>query len=443
MSLVDEFFSRVIPAKLNEPTHVTLHLEDGPTPIETTLVLRIDPERDLVADFYCVEVGCNTGWAQFRLSRTVQKMQPITVRFYGVSGARDMQAIVNRINHFGAAKGQLIFMDGRVKIRDSKMKNAKFSIVDFPLFHGQQATYFVETTYSDLPNHGTARALGRSEIEADGWKIIIAECADKDQYAVTHNGHITRTDGSEFALEEVEHLIDGLIYFFAFVTGIYRHPTTVLGTGADEYAVWGRVISFNQGKYVADNWFSRFHGQSLGALFPEFWGNFNANNEAIRNIITSYAESSMIAHIGLYKNALTTSQSALEAVARWALGRDMKWMQSGREPATEYIQEALCTLGISSDLSDYPVLLNLWKSKYKKSGDDDAGPSFITRLRNQIHPKLTEVDVSDYHEAWRLSQLYIELMLLKLCHYNGYYRSRVPVQQNTSAQLVPWILPAN
>ena len=176
-----------------------------------------------------------------------------------------------------------------------------------------------------FPNHGTARALGRSEIEADGWKIIIAECADKDQYAVTHNGHITRNDGSEFALEEVERLIDGLIYFFAFVTGIYRHPTTVLGTGADEYAVWGRVISFDQEKYVEDNWFSRFHGESLGALFPAFWENFNANNEAIRNIIASYAESSMIAHIGLYKNALTTSQSALEAVARWALARIHRW----------------------------------------------------------------------------------------------------------------------
>ena len=47
MSLVDDFFSRVIPAKLTEPTHVTLHLEDGSAPIKTTLVLRIDPEDDL------------------------------------------------------------------------------------------------------------------------------------------------------------------------------------------------------------------------------------------------------------------------------------------------------------------------------------------------------------------------------------------------------------
>ena len=61
MSLVDDFFSRVIPAKLTEPTHVTLHLEDGSAPIKTTLVLRIDPEDDLVADFYCVEIGNTTG----------------------------------------------------------------------------------------------------------------------------------------------------------------------------------------------------------------------------------------------------------------------------------------------------------------------------------------------------------------------------------------------
>ena len=144
----------------------------------------------------------------------------------------------------------------------------------------------------------------------------------------------------------------------------------------------------------------------------------------------------MIAHIGLYKNALTSSQSALETTARWKLGRDKK----REESAAAYIQEALCKLDISSDLSDYPALLKLWQSKYKKSSDkDDTGPIFITRLRNQIHPKLGEVDVSDYLEAWKLSQLYIELMLLRLCNYNGYYFNRATAALQTSgAQLVPW-----
>ena len=436
MSLVDDFFSRVIPAKLTEPTHVTLHLEDGSAPIKTTLVLRIDPEDDLVADFYCVEIGNTTGSAQIRLGKTAREMQAITVRFYGAGKTRDVKAMVQSISNFGAAKGRLIFMDGEVQIRDSKMKHAQFSIVDFPIFYGQQATYYVETTYSNFPNPGMSRTLGRSVIEVDGWIIIIAECADKDQFGVTHNGYIHRVDDSEFPLEEFKPLIDGLIYFFAFVTGVYRHPTTILGTGADGYAVWGRVIAFNQQKYVDDNWFSRFHGEALGALFPEFWSKFKVRNEAIRNIITSYAESSMIAHIGLYKNALTSSQSALETTARWKLGRDKKWEES----AAAYIQEALCKLDISSDLSDYPALLKLWQSKYKKSSDkDDTGPIFITRLRNQIHPKLGEVDVSDYLEAWKLSQLYIELMLLRLCNYNGYYFNRATAALQTSgAQLVPW-----
>ena len=174
----------------------------------------------------------------------------------------------------------------------------------------------------------------------------------------------------------------------------------------------------------------------MGALFPEFWSNFKDSSEAIRNIVTSYAESSMIAHIGLYKNALTSSQSALETAARLTLGRATK----KRETATAYIQEALRKLDISSDLSDYPTLLNLWQSKYKKCNDNtDAGPTFITRLRNQIHPKLGEVDVSDYLEAWKLSQLYIELMLLRLCNYSGYYFNRATAALQTSgAQLVPW-----
>ena len=52
-------------------------------------------------------------------------------------------------------------------------------------------------------------------------------------------------------------------------------------------------------------------------MFPGFWDCFKSDEEEVTTVIGLYCESSMIAHSGLHKNALVTSQSALQGVSKW------------------------------------------------------------------------------------------------------------------------------
>lgn len=457
MNLADQFFSRIIPAKLNKPTYATLHLDDGEAPIMATVVLKIGPTDNLAADFHCLDLEAgpqgepvhdkSANFALPRLLKASLEIQPITVRFYSSYGmTRDIEAVVKTVSG-NDAEGRLAFPTGDVKIQDSQIRQAWFCTVDYPKFIDAADMYGITTTYPESSNSTASRIwrrLGRVKIDAAGWKVTIEECADKDEFGITHNGHIKKTDGADFSICDLEHLLEGLVYFSAFVTGVYRYPSIVIADDKERHAVWGRIRPFNQPRYANDNWFSPFHGASMSELFPGFWKNFTDRHDEICHIILSYAESSMIAHTGLHNHALTVSQSALEALSNWSLKRGMKREKSEsdggsvRESAAAYIQESLMHEGISCDLSEYPTLLNLWQCKYKVPDDGDTGPQFITRLRNTIHkPTLSQQgDRMDYYEAWRLSQHYVELMLLKLCNYSGYYRNRLTPDERV--QYVPW-----
>ncbi|MGA8831918.1 MAG: hypothetical protein WB554_09950, partial [Desulfomonilaceae bacterium] len=71
----------------------------------------------------------------------------------------------------------------------------------------------------------------------------------------------------------------------------------------------------------------------------------------------------------------------------------------------------------------------------------DNGPEAITTLRNQIsHPKGTtsEGTLLLRIDALKLSQWYVELILLWLCSYNGDYASTLKIQIPGQVEKVPW-----
>lgn len=98
-------------------------------------------------------------------------------------------------------------------------------------------------------------------------------------------------------------------------------------------------------------------------------------------------------------------------------------------------------MDISTNLSDFPEVLSVWKN-LKQPNDDDQGPTFITRLRNRIHPRgvvnAPQPQPRDFYHAWRLSQFYVETAILKLCKYTGRYRNRMTAQWTTESEQVPW-----
>ena len=223
-------------------------------------------------------------------------------------------------------------------------------------------------------------------------------------------------------MKQLNHVIDGLIYFLSFIAGVYRIPVIIIGYNSKGDPVSGRIASFKQSKYHIGNWFNLQSRETITTLFPGFWRCFENNLQEIYSVIGNYAESSIIAHAGLPRNALTCSQTALEGLTRWVLGRKKR----NQEKTSEYINEALDKVGIKHDLSEHPNILKLWQNNYKQSGDDDDGLTFITRLRNKkIHPNFIQLRSSDYFYAWNLSQRYVELILLKLFCYKHEYYDRI------------------
>ncbi len=435
MSLVEDFFRNIIPATLDEPVNATLELQDGQESISAIVIPRID--GGLVLDFYDAvyddaKIGITVS-GHGRLWRGSDEMRPVVVRF---RNNRAVEAMVTTLGGSAIsgdgkrspAKGRLVVTQNRFTVMESPVKHARLCIEDFPMFLGDGAMY--PHTTGDYVS-----MLGRSEIEADGWSIIIEECAetDNEDFGVTHTGEIARTDGNDFSVADLNRLCDGLTQFFTFITGVYRTLSVTIGYDDAGRYVWGRIGRFNQSKYLGDNWFSRHKGASIATLLPGFWRCINNDKSGIQNLIGSYAQSSMIAHmrLAMFPIALRESQSALEGLSKLVLGRK----KQRREPAGDYIREALCTSGIGHDLSDFPSLMRVWR-KYKTSEDDDAGPTFITRLRNRAtHPTPDEeMGIRDYYEAWRLSQRYAELMMLRLFAYQGEYRDRLTGETKS----VPW-----
>lgn len=421
----------IIPARLEEPVHATLELRDERESISAIVVPRID--GGLMLDFYDAVQSRSGLSGNDRLWRTADEMLPVTIRF---RNRRAVEALVTNLvgRAIGGdgvespAKGSLFFTQNQFTVVDSPIKYAQFCIEDFPVFLGDHAMYpHISGDYVHM--------LGRSEIEADGWQIIITESADadKDVSAVTHTGEISRTDGKDFSVAELNHLCDGLTQFFTFITGVYRTASVTIARDADGRYVWGRIGRFNQSKYLGDNWFSLHEGASIATLFPGFWRFFNNQTEAVRNLVGLYAQSSMIAHmrLALYPSALKESQSALEGLSKLELGRG----RDCKEPASKYITTALCKSGIEYDLCELPSVMGVWQ-KYRTQKDDNAGPTFITRLRNKsTHPLPDQtIAIGDYREAWHLSQRYVELMLLKLFAYHGKFRDRLTGKTKS----VPW-----
>lgn len=415
MNLINDFFGKIIPAKLDEPIHAIIEFNNE-LKLSAIVVPRIDPEGSLVFDFYDAREssGSNLGSQKLALS-------PATVRFYN---GRSIETVLmqHKRSFVEIHSGRLIATQSEFCLVNDPITFVNFCIEDFPKFLGEGMIEKTELSDSDSIYGKSLRSLGLAKFESDGWEFTILECPEKNELGVTHSGSIQRTDNGTFSMQQLNHVIDGLTYFLSFIAGVYRIPVITIGYNSNGDPASGRIASFKQNKYHIGNWFNFQSRETITTLFPGFWKCFKNHPQEIYSVIGSYAESSIIAHAGLPRNALTCSQTALEGLSRWLLVRE----RHSQEKTSDYIKAALDKVGIKHDLSEHPNILKLWQNNHKQSGDDDDGLTFITRLRNKkTHPKFIQINSSDYLYAWNLSQRYVELILLSLFDHKHEYYDRI------------------
>lgn len=340
-------------------------------------------------------------------------------------------------------RGELAVNRNQILNEDSILRRVVFSLVDFPDFkrpghilgeifrEGEEGYESFENALKSLQNRFQASVtinIDRPiQIELHAgteWEIILTRDAESTRNQVSHSGLITRENGEEFKVEEVDDLLAGLTHFFTFVSCAYRHPTAIIGEDSSGRTVWGQIGKFEMMRRSV-NWFNNDSSIAatgyLESLFPKFWDKWRAHPEKLTAIIESHINSKAMQQAGLPKEALATSYSGLELLASVVLNNSKNNIAN--------VCKALDSHSIPHlhlDPSETPKTAQLASNLGKSS----SGPRLIYDIRNYVtHPQdrrsntikqayLEQLDdaYSPYFYLNDLCQFYLEyLLLIGLC----------------------------
>ncbi len=337
-----------------------------------------------------------------------------------------------------AHKGRLGVHKNQIKKEDSTLKQVVFSLVDFSDFEKfEHITEHIarqmnireslETIRKEFPDAVEVRIVRPARISLQaghGWEVTLTKDAEQTRNHTSHSGLITRTDGREFEIDDVDDLLEGLNCFFAFVSCAYRHPTAIIGEDSQGKAVWGKIGKFDL-MPRSTNWFDNDSNRPatvyLESLFPKFWEQWHKHPDELTSIIESHINGKAMQQAGLSKEALTASYTGLELLAAVVLNNSKNDIANVCKALARH-----CIPHLHLDPSKTPITAQLANNL----GKGNSGPRLIYDIRNYVtHPQdrsantikqayLEHLDdtYSPYFYLNDLCQFYLEyLLLIGLC----------------------------
>jgi hypothetical protein len=189
------------------------------------------------------------------------------------------------------------------------------------------------------------------------------------------------------------------------------------------------------------SWFDLHHSQWLTAAFPGFMALLTDPiwekplSEAIYWCTNAGNRGGTIAtDVGLI-----ISQAALELLSWTYCVKHRKLVSArafdkGKLAAADKLRMLLSSLGIPTEI---PSVLEALRADPKPRWADI--PDAVTMIRNSlVHPDSKRPSSEGaYTEAWSLALWCIELVVLKLCNYNGKYANRISARFVGEAEDVP------
>ena len=322
---------------------------------------------------------------------------------------------------------------------DVEVRRVSFGILNFRKFYGKHDKWIDE--------NGHSRRLGVSEICVGDFEMQIAECKNfsenkkflsrNDGYTVTHVGFIERIDRTTFAAKDIDNLLKATRAFVSFARGSACGLTLVKATtinGEDKFLEWGATHT-EPWICGSETWLLTTEGGDiLSQLFPtfyEFCGDLNWR-DTMFSVVDWYLNSNDSPfHVGII-----LAQAALEALSYKELGRKVR-------PVDNQIRKALSSIGVSEKIPASCRELNRWTSSIERSSarPPGDGPEAITQIRNDlVHAgkRFGHIPAEVQMDALRLSQWYIEMILLNKLGHVGQYRNRVSEFGRGSTEYVPW-----
>ena len=474
--LEKKFFREVLDAELDIPVRATMKLEDGQEPHEIIVIPRIDPDGFFILEYFDAppyagkeKIGSDGNpyreWIDgeiFGVNPLLLKAQAnhslIPIRLHPSTSIPAIaqkvsvrQILDTEILHAGMKnRGNLRLRKNQI-VGSSPLRNVKFSLVNF-----------LDFVLTERAQHNLAIHLKcKTEIEAlksavrkvtgidmypfpplpfritlqnvDGWKITLTRENERTRNSVSHTGLIEKIGDEDFSVDELNDVLEGLKYFFAFAAGVYCHPTAAIGYDASKRPAWGQIGRFDLQRSSWSNWFknssSATDGGFLEDFFPKFWVKWKENRTDFVRIVEGYVESDSIRRNGTLQDAMMRSYLSLEILLDMMLQDESQGSNFSRKD--ELLSQSQIPHHILKQSKNTLILSLAQKLKSKPS----TGYCLLREIRNVVsHPmkeKTARKYLSDdpiiYVYLFDLSQFYLEYMLLKFCDYQHEpYRQLVP-----------------
>ena len=332
------------------------------------------------------------------------------------------------------------------------IRRCVFHLFNFPAFFST-TDYVLAKKGSDSP---VMERCGRVILRGGGWCITIAATGrtdDDDQaltgkrgWKTTHAAEIVRDDGSDFSSEQVQDVMLCLYYCLSFALGRWvavALPVGLAADGARVFEEWGFPKASGGRWHGGSSWFDDHDGDALAQLFPGFWAMWNKElwKRSLREAIYWYlGAADRGVGVGV-DTGLILSQTALEHLAWTYCVRDRGMVSAdafkprGLSAANKFRLLA-SSLGLPKTI---PPQMRALGGKPGKQWADAMDA--ITGVRNAtVHPEDDSKfpDGTEY-EAWALSLWYLDMIILRLCDYNGKYGNRLhPTRWAGQVDPVPW-----
>ena len=352
--LEKSFFQRLLEVELDAPVHGTLNYENEA--LEMIVTPRISQDGHFEMDYsnaspfipesqggvYSYSINSFFGTHPL-LERAWLSGDPVNLKLRISRSFPPPPSIVHvkaKLLSAGSNhSGRIALWENQITLGVEPIKEARFSLVGFPDFiSGNNLDALIsinrllQPVRDQLPEGWTIipkAPEGKIVLQTGcGWTVDICKQLDLLRGMVSHEGVVTRTDGREYRINELENLLEGLKSFFAFVAGDYCHPTVVIGYSTSKSPSWGQTGRLSEISKPRMNWFENnytpFTGHYLKVLFPKFWEIWSDKSKEVDEVINLHVGSNNTLRNGNPKGALAESYAALETLASLTSGTTIR-----------------------------------------------------------------------------------------------------------------------
>jgi hypothetical protein len=281
--------------------------------------------------------------------------------------------------------------------------------------------------------------------KVENYKTVQEKLITHDGFGVTYTGRIEKVNGQQFHSQELTRIINKVYYFLSFARGANSPVFNFYGYNDQDERVWQDWSIHRSARWslTQNNWFCNQHAfDQFSYLFPQWSKLFDDElwEKEIPKILYWYFYSGRNTEGAGTDGSLILAIAALELFSYNYLVRHTS-LRSKDKYESKYLSNNIYKMLVELDITDeLPQSLEMLHG-YAIRENWQRGPKAIVEIRNGIvHPdRESSPDSHVCYEALQLALWYIEMVILKLCNYEGVYSNRLKQPKwRGMVEQVPW-----